>query len=732
MATSKGLTGQVRNSPGSSPPDSDASVETVYSQPAPASDRRVKGEWSARFNLANVAIHAHLLPTGEVLYWGRREYPCATTFASLNEHKCFPFLLDLATMQSRPTPQPKRADGELINLFCSSHTFLPDGRLFVTGGHCYDSQGIEQSTIYDPFTDTWSAGPVMEHGRWYPTAITLGDGSVLVCSGQYASPGPVSPPPPPPLPQTPTNNTPEIWIDGHQGWTQLTDFRVATKEDLTLFPRLHLAPDGRLFMSGTSAASYFFDTADNGTWTRASSRQAGVCEYAPSVMYDTGKVIYIGGGSPPNNTVEVIDLNTATPAWRTVQSMHFARRQHNATLLPDGTILVTGGTKGEGFNDLSVGQPVRTAELWNPTTEAWTLLADEDVDRCYHSTAVLLPDGNVLSAGGGEFNPGPGWVSNDPAATHTDAQIFKPPYQFKGPRPDILYVQETIEYGQPFDVATSNPGEIKRASLVRLTSVTHSFNQNQRINFLTPTDVKDGTVTFAAPAHANLCPPGHYLLFLLNQEIVPSIAKIIRVKGHPTAAPRVAAEKADPVVDDAAIVANAKRPPVAIGLVSTCPYGCWGNALTILAHLKDVEIVRPIVNTQDSVAYVYLNHDGLPDTQHWQEEFARVGFDAYEFRGVEVTLQGAIEWLNGELTMLANEHRPAVRLSRLEGPELVQRRRDSSGATQPPNGAELRAFDRLVELLRELSGNVDVEVTGPLQKDQSGFVLKVRSYEQTT
>lgn len=99
----------------------------------------------------------------------------------------------------------------------------------------------------------------MENGRWYPTAITLEDGSVLVCSGRYATPSPLSPPPPPPLPNTPTNNTPEIWIDGQPGWTRLSDFRVATGADLTLFPRLHLAPDGRVFMSGTSAASFFFD-----------------------------------------------------------------------------------------------------------------------------------------------------------------------------------------------------------------------------------------------------------------------------------------------------------------------------------------------------------------------------------------------------------------------------------------------------------------------------------------
>src|SRR5216683_685366 len=77
--------------------------------------------------------------------------------------------------------------------------------------------------------------------------------------------------------------------------------------------------------------------------------------------------------------------------------MHFRRRQHNATLPPDGTVPVTGGTQGgggptNGFNDVPANQPVHAAELGDPASQEWTLLAAEEVDRCYHSTAVLLPD----------------------------------------------------------------------------------------------------------------------------------------------------------------------------------------------------------------------------------------------------------------------------------------------------------------------------------------------------
>ncbi len=117
--------------------------------------------------------------------------------------------------------------------------------------------------------------------------------------------------------------------------------------------------------------------------------------------------------------------------------MHFARRQHNATLLPDGTVLVMGGTQGNGgesngFNDLTPGQPIRSAELWDPKTGHWTLMARASVDRCYHSVAVLLPDATVLSAGGGEYRPNNNLDrENNPNDSHKNAQIFSPPYLFR-------------------------------------------------------------------------------------------------------------------------------------------------------------------------------------------------------------------------------------------------------------------------------------------------------------
>ena len=102
-------------------------------------------------------------------------------------------------------------------------------------------------------------------------------------------------------------------------------------------------------------------------------------DYGSSVMYDNGKVLVMGGGDPPTNTAEVIDLNASTPAWRSVAPMAFARRQLNATLLPDGKVLVTGGTSGPGFNNTNT--PVFAAEMWDPATENWATMASQQFPR---------------------------------------------------------------------------------------------------------------------------------------------------------------------------------------------------------------------------------------------------------------------------------------------------------------------------------------------------------------
>ena len=699
-----------------------AATAAAVTAPNPA----VVGQWSAKINLANVPIHAHLLPTGKLLFWGRRNPPGTADFPSLNQHETHPFLWDPAhpLAPAQPTAnRPADAHGNPINLFCSGHAFLPDGRLLVAGGHLFDSQGLNTSVFYDPFHDQWTPGPTMNNGRWYPTVIALADGRAIVSSGSYPT-GPLQPP----NNQNGVNNISQVLDNG--AWHDLTEFL-----NLPLFPRFHVAPDGSLFMSGSLATTYLFTNfqpGNHGTWIPTSARTAGNADYAPSVMYDVGKVVFIGGGAP-TNTVEVIDLNAAHPAWAVAAPMKFKRRQHNAILLPDGTVFVTGGTQGPGFDDLDQGQPIHASELWDPATGTWTLMAPEAVDRCYHSTSILLPDGRVFSGGGGEYAPSNN-VSNPPVNTHADAQLFSPPYLFKGARPIIPKAPAQVTYGAAFNVETPNSNDVGQVTLVRLSSVTHSNNQNQRINFLNFQHAAGG-VTVTAPANASVCPPGHYMLFLLNRQKVPSIAVIIQVTAPAAPKPAAVAFKLlaqkSPLEQDADIHAREKQPPIVVGVTPTCPYGissCWGGAYLALGKMQGVRLVRPVPNAEDSTGSVYLKHDGLPDLDVWPAQFGHIANGTHIFRGVEMTVEGVLQSHSGDnLIIDGDDMRPPLALQPITAADKIQWD-FTKGAVKPLEPGEQEAYTRLLEEVVKSGGSLNASVTGPLKKSGTAYVLEVRQF----
>jgi hypothetical protein len=620
-----------------------------------------------------------------------------------------------------------------VNLFCAGHSFLPDGRLLVAGGHVVDGDGLDQACTYDYRTNVWTALPVMNQGRWYPTVTTLADGTALVLSGSFIKNG-----------VTIINDLPQVW-DGQQ-WRPIVNFI-----GLPLYPRMHVAPDGQVFMSGTNAQTYLLDTEVAGKWTPLPApgglRRNGVREYAPAVMYDAGKVIYIGGGNSgpadvPTAATEVIDLNENPPAWREAASMHFPRRQHNGTILADGTILVTGGTRGPGFNDLSPGKPVHVAEMWDPATDTWTELAAEDVDRCYHATAVLLPDATVLSAGSGEFAVGAG--ANDPRDSHRNAQVFHPPYLFRGPRPEITSAPEKVDYGQTFSLETSGP-DVRRVTWIRLPSVTHAFDENQRINFLQFSSDR-GSLTISAPERPEVCPPGHYMLFVISQAGVPSFARIVQI-GPPATHPRLAAAptlaEARPQTGltgktrteqlDEAVRTQSTGTRVAVGLTAKCPYGlgaCWAGAYEALQELHGVAAVRPVANTEDSTAEVYLRDQGLPDLDNWPEQFAYKANRSYDFRGVEVTITGTVRQQNGILQLAGPSFDRPVTLMPLQQGAKVQWDHQARKIKDATSG-ELDAYQELRRRYQDLGSEAELmRVTGPLTKTGDEWILYVREFER--
>jgi WD40 repeat protein len=454
----------------------------------------VVGQWSGLVSLPIVPIHMSLLPDGSVLAWGNPATPPSDAGSQVRVWD-----------PSQAQPALQEVPNPFVDVYCSGHSFLADGRLLVTGGHLGDHVGSDLTALFDFRTRTWSNAPRMNAARWYPTNTTLANGEVAVVSGTVDGPSNV-------------NTLPEVW--SASGVRPLTGAQLA----LPLYPWMHLAPNGKLFNSGPGQTTRYLDTSGTGSWTTVALTNFGDREqYAgASVMYEPGKVLIVGGSQPPTPTAEVIDLNAANAQWRYTNPMAHARRYPNATLLPDGKVLVTGGTSlfTQGGDLTGVVYP---AEMWDPVTGSWTTLASMHAARMYHSTAVLLPDGRVLVAGGGGSSE-----IND--SNHYDAEYYSPPYLFKGARPAITSAPQSAAYGETVAVVTADAASITKVTLLGLSSSTHEFNQNQRFVPLAFSPTADGSgLAVTVPSNPNLAPPGYYMLFILNGAGAPSVAQMVRI-----------------------------------------------------------------------------------------------------------------------------------------------------------------------------------------------------------
>jgi galactose oxidase-like protein/glyoxal oxidase-like protein/List-Bact-rpt repeat protein len=463
-------------------------VVVSFDVAAAAADAGTMGQWDPPFAWPAVAINAALLPNRRVITYGR--------------HNHVPVLWDPANPGSF-TDLALPAD-----FFCSGFALLRDGRLLVAGGHAgTDNFGLKSTFLLNYQTSQWTQVANMRNGRWYPTTTTLPNGQVLAISGGDTAAA--------------LNVLPEAYVPGTNQWRALTSAVRA----VSYYPMMFVAPNGRVFHAGPEQTTAFLNTAGKGSWSSGPSRVFGFRDYGAAVMYDAGKILMIGGG-PPTNTAEAIDL-TGAGTWGFVGSMAVARRQVNVTLLADGKVLATGGTNAAGFNNMPTSSAVLAAELWDPANPGqWKTLSSMSHHRLYHSTALLLADARVLSVGSGQ--PAASGLTDD-----LTAEIFSPPYLFKpdgtpATRPVITSAPGSVAYGQVFTVKTPSTASIARVTLIRLSAVTHSFNQNQRGNVLS-FSAGSGTLAVTAPANANLAPPGHYMMFIVNGNGVPSVAKIVRV-----------------------------------------------------------------------------------------------------------------------------------------------------------------------------------------------------------
>jgi hypothetical protein len=458
------------------------------------------GAWSSNQTWPIVALSNSLLYNGSVVAWDGWQQPQPSVVWNPSTPSTFTTLT---------TPD---------SIFCDGGASLPDGRLLVVGGWgglSTGQVGIVDTTIFDPATNSWSRVADMHKARWYPTVTELADGRYVAISGNDTT-------------DIHWADTPEVYDPATNTWTLLSNVSTPQVHE-TEYPFSYLLPNGKVFTIGPSEDNSFLLDVANQTWTQVGG--ASGVRNGSSVMYRPGKVLYSGGGAdvnsagPASNTTAVIDLNAATPTWQQTASMNNTRVYHTLTMLPDGKVLAVGGNTNTDQRIVTSG--VLPAEIWDPATQTWSVAAPMAVARNYHSTALLMPDGRVLVAGGGHPTG-----LNDPG--QYSAQYYSPAYLFNGARPTITSAPAGATYGSAMSVSTPDAASISAVNLVSLGADTHQIDMNQHfvpLNF----NASGNTLSVSAPASAALAPPGYYMLFILNDKGVPSVASMVQLSQAPAA-----------------------------------------------------------------------------------------------------------------------------------------------------------------------------------------------------
>lgn len=509
------------------------------------------------------AVHAALLHTGKVIYYGytRSKHDGTDANNSLawlwnpkkgTGRRAFKKVYPPRIMlHHKRTPAP---------IYCSGMSLLADGRLFIVGGNLARAPrlaGRNQAFLFDPETEKWTRVPRPKgsEGRWYPSQVRLGDGRVLTLSG-YTQHG-----------SEQKSKTIEIYTPPKPGTKGTGHFRLIKPEDSRspgLYPHLWLMPSGNVFMGGPGGYdSWFLNPDESEPWFNENSDPSFDEKYPDDAFpkergYSTGvlrpdgenfpsRVTLIGGVNYEDNSVgKSGDLATKTtetfdwsldgtdltgPHWEDDAPLNVARMNMNTVLLPDLTEVTIGGGAGE-FGDaaeysvVAPGErkdlrPRRQVELFDPAAGEWRLGPAQREDRAYHSTALLLPDGRVWSAGD-DYHPHGGSKHGGWPVSDT-GEIYSPPYLFKGERPKIVSTPRKLTWGENFAPVTSGPA-VTRMVLASPSAVTHANDMNQRV---IPLDF-DGSMA-SVPSNPNVAPPGWYMLFVLTDNGVPSVAKWVQI-----------------------------------------------------------------------------------------------------------------------------------------------------------------------------------------------------------
>ncbi len=464
------------------------------------------GLWSEVEPWPLVAVHAALLPNGKVLAWDATPDDADDDPHTTDNYTTRVTLWDPITGTHVETNNDTDTD-----LFCAGSAHLWDGRVLFAGGDsgtAGDNGPLSNTNIYDPETNTWRRAPNMLAPRWYSSVAALGNGEMLTFGGGY-------------LP-TPAGEV----FQFDQTWRGLPITNPSPY--LEDYQWLQATPDGDVLTFGPGNSVSVIETEGSGSFRPGPQRDnIDLRDYGSYAMFDVGRILVAGGGESTNSSVVI---STDTRQTSDTSSLNVGRRQHNLTILADGSVLATGGNT-DGTRYVSATGGTKVVERWDPASGRWDVMNPMFADRQYHSVAMLLPDGRVLSAGGG--------ICGDCYAIgyeEMNSEIYSPPYLFApdgslAVRPRLSSVPDQVNYAQSVVMGVSDANSIDRMHLIKLGSVTHSQNQEQR---LVPLEFEkfSGAVSVTFPSSRYVAPPGHYLLYAVNNDGVPSLGATVRV-GHP-------------------------------------------------------------------------------------------------------------------------------------------------------------------------------------------------------
>ena len=462
---------------------------------------RTMGSWSAAMSWPEIPIHAALTPDGRVMTFG--------TDANGNQGSQFNYSVwNPATGEHLVLPNTTPTD-----IFCSAQILLPgNGDLLLAGG---DIRGRQVSNGAGGIRVNWGVNDVnrfryqsntlvrdtpMRFARWYASVLTLADGRIFTSGGVDGNGRGVA--------------NPEIYNPATASWNALSG--ISFYEN---YPRTFLAPSGKIVAVLGNAVN-LIDVSGNGSMTRAATMPSTTNWKLPAVEYDTGRMLVVRG----NGGVSLINANGATPSVSETAGVGTKRDWASLNVLADGQVLMTGGgVDNSGGGNVSLG-----SSIWNPATGRWTTVAPAAKSREYHSVALLLPDGRVLSAGGGA--PGP--------VIQLNGEVYSPPYLYDSAgnlaaRPSIASAPSTLTPGSSrYTFRMASAEAISKVTMVRTGSVTHAFNFDQ--SFLNVQHSQSGDqISIDVDRQSTVLRAGYYMVFAFNAQGVPSIAHIVRVNERP-------------------------------------------------------------------------------------------------------------------------------------------------------------------------------------------------------